>query len=59
MTCTLIFNTNVFSFQGDFVVERSRKPKLTAHDKFLKKFEYTKALDSVLEVPDFEASMAL
>ena len=37
-------------FQGDFVVESSRKPKLSAHDKFLKQFEYTTALDSVLQV---------
>ncbi|CAB3984474.1 U3 small nucleolar RNA-associated 15 homolog [Paramuricea clavata] len=35
--------------QGDFVVESSRKPKLSAHDKFLKQFEYTNALDSVLQ----------
>jgi hypothetical protein len=31
-------------------MESSRKPKLSAHDKFLKKFEYTNALDSVLQV---------
>ena len=35
--------------QGDFVVESSRKTKLSAHDKFLKQFEYTNALDSVLQ----------
>ncbi|XP_028406892.1 U3 small nucleolar RNA-associated protein 15 homolog [Dendronephthya gigantea] len=35
--------------QDDFVVTSTRKPKLSAHDKFLKNFEYTNALDSVLQ----------
>ena len=31
-------------------MESSQKTKLSAHDKFLKQFEYTNALDSVLQV---------
>ena len=33
----------------------SCKPKLSAHDKFLKKFEYTNALDSVLQVSEVKS----
>lgn len=35
-------------FQDDFVVSAPRKHKLKEHDQLLKKFEYSKALDSVL-----------
>ena len=35
-------------FQDDFVVSTPRKQKLKEHDQLLKKFEYSKALDSVL-----------
>ncbi|KAJ7365692.1 snoRNA-binding rRNA-processing protein [Desmophyllum pertusum] len=34
--------------QDDFVVSAARKHKLKEHDQLLKKFEYSKALDSVL-----------
>ena len=34
--------------QGDVVVSASKKFKFKEHDKLLKSFEYSKALDSIL-----------
>lgn len=39
--------------KDDFVVWAPRKHKLKEHDQLLKKFEYSKALDSVLKKPVF------
>jgi len=36
---------------NDFVVERFRKTKLKGYDEFLRKFEYSKALDAALRKP--------
>ena len=35
--------------QNDFTVQQIRKPHLRAYDTFLKKFQYTNALDAVLK----------
>jgi hypothetical protein len=37
-------------FQDDFVVKKEHRQKLASYDKQLRKFEYSKVLDSVMDV---------
>lgn len=45
--------------KGDFVVSAPRKHKLKEHDQLLKKFQYSKALDSVLRKPPYSRTPLL
>ncbi|XP_074624441.1 U3 small nucleolar RNA-associated protein 15 homolog [Acropora palmata] len=42
---------NFKPLEDDFVVSAPKRPRFKEHDKFLKQFEYSKALDSVLRRP--------
>lgn len=42
--------SHLISLQDDFVVEHKRRELLEKYDKWLKKFEYSRALDAVMDV---------
>jgi hypothetical protein len=51
--CVVFLSRRILTGRGpqdDFRVEEQRKPKLTAFDQYLKKFQYRNAVDAALRV---------